>query len=228
MRSVIRHPGLVALRLAWFLALNARGWLEHRRELGRAGQGSDPASVRGLVAQVWGAQSGGDRISVRAHRQGPDPRHGGLQSSQLPRHSAARGSRPHGFRLESRSGELADDGGIGALRGNPLPRRNSGPTWPKWRTPSGPSSNPGTVVTIFPEGTSSAGDDVLPFRPSLLEPAAANGWPVTPGRLTYEIDASEGTRADDVAYWRDMTFAPHFLNLLAKKTIRCGCSSANR
>jgi hypothetical protein len=32
--------------------------------------------------------------------------------------------------------------------------------------------------------------------------------------LDYAV--SEGTVAADVAYWRDMTFAPHFLNLLSK------------
>ncbi|MBL9129047.1 MAG: hypothetical protein JNL97_15465 [Verrucomicrobiales bacterium] len=40
---------------------------------------------------------------------------------------------------------------------------------------------------------------------------------MTPACLTYE--ASEGTVSEDVAYWRDMTFGPHFLNLLAKRWI---------
>lgn len=71
----------------------------------------------------------------------------------------------------------------------------------------------GTVIGLFPEGTSSGGDTVLPFKPSLFEPAAANGWPVTPAWITYEVGG--GTVADDVAYWRDMTFAPHLLNLCA-------------
>lgn len=75
----------------------------------------------------------------------------------------------------------------------------------------------GTVVVVFPEGTSSGGDAVLPFRSSLLEPAAANDWWVTPAWITYELD--DGTVSDDVAYWRDMTFATHFLNLLSKRRV---------
>lgn len=75
----------------------------------------------------------------------------------------------------------------------------------------------GTLITVFPEGTSSGGDRVLPFRPSLLEPAVANAWPVTPAWITYELE--DGTVIDDVAYWRDMTFGPHFLNLLSKRWI---------
>ena len=72
----------------------------------------------------------------------------------------------------------------------------------------------GVPVVVFLEGTSSGGDGVLPFRPSLLEPAVANGWSVAPVALDYTV--SEGTVAEDDAYWGDMTFAPHFLNLLSQ------------
>lgn len=71
----------------------------------------------------------------------------------------------------------------------------------------------GVPVVVFLEGTSSGGDGVLPFRPSLLEPAVANGWSVAPVALDYSV--SEGSVAEDVAYWRDMTFTPHFLKLLS-------------
>lgn len=81
----------------------------------------------------------------------------------------------------------------------------------------GPIIEAGTVVTIFPEGTSSGGESVLPFRSSLLEPAAAGDWPVTPAWISYEV--ADGKVADEIAYWRDMTFAPHFLNLLSKRRV---------
>lgn len=76
----------------------------------------------------------------------------------------------------------------------------------------------GVVVTLFPEGTSTAGDHVLPFHSSLLAPAAEHGWPVTPTWVGYEL--ADGSVVDEVAYWRDMTFLPHFLNLLRKRHIR--------
>ena len=72
-------------------------------------------------------------------------------------------------------------------------------------------------VVMFLEGTSSGGESVLPFRPSLLAPAVGNGWSVAPVGLAYSV--SEGTVAADVAYWRDMTFFPHFVNLLGKDWI---------
>lgn len=76
----------------------------------------------------------------------------------------------------------------------------------------------GLPVTIFPEGTSSDGHRVLPFRSSLLEPAAANGWPVSAAWIGYRIE--DGSVGDEVCYWGDMTFFPHFLNLLSKREVR--------
>ena len=76
----------------------------------------------------------------------------------------------------------------------------------------------GVVLTLFPEGTSTGGDRVLPFHSSLLAPAARRGWAVTPAFIRYEVE--DGSVENEVAYWRDMTFLPHFLNLLRKRRIR--------
>ena len=73
------------------------------------------------------------------------------------------------------------------------------------------------LIAMFPEGTSTGGDEVLPFRSSLLEPAAAHGWPVTPCWVGYHLD--EGSASEEVCYWGDMTFATHVLNLLTKKQV---------
>jgi 1-acyl-sn-glycerol-3-phosphate acyltransferase len=72
----------------------------------------------------------------------------------------------------------------------------------------------GVPLTLFPEGTSTCGDDVLPFRSSLFEPVVELACPVTACALRYSLEG--GSVADDVAYWRDMTLAPHLLNLLGK------------
>jgi 1-acyl-sn-glycerol-3-phosphate acyltransferase len=75
----------------------------------------------------------------------------------------------------------------------------------------------GTVVCVFAEGTSSDGTDVLPFRPSLLQPAITGGWVVTPAWIGYSLE--HGSVADEVAYWRDMSFLPHLLKLFTKERI---------
>lgn len=70
----------------------------------------------------------------------------------------------------------------------------------------------GQPVVVFLEGTSTGGDRVLPFLPSLLQPAVAESWTVTPVAVRYEAEG--GSAADEVCYWRDMVFLPHFLHLL--------------
>jgi len=76
----------------------------------------------------------------------------------------------------------------------------------------------GAVVTLFPEGTSSNGSSVLPFRSSLLEPILQQNQPVTPAALDYSLAA--GSVEEEVCYWGDMTLGPHLLNLLTKEGIQ--------
>src|ERR1035437_7458535 len=75
----------------------------------------------------------------------------------------------------------------------------------------------GALVVIFPEGTSSDGQTVLPFRTSLLEPAARGGHEISVGWLHYEL--ADGDARQEVCYWGDHAFFPHLLNLLGKKSI---------
>lgn len=75
----------------------------------------------------------------------------------------------------------------------------------------------GVPVLFFPEGTSSDGTTVLPFYAGLFAPAVEAGWPVTPAWIGYELE--DGSVEDEICYWRDMTFFPHFLNLLSKRRI---------
>lgn len=55
------------------------------------------------------------------------------------------------------------------------------------------------LVCIFPEGTSSDGSSVLPFKPSLLQPALTAQIPIYPGHIFYG-DAA-GHRIDALAYF---------------------------
>ena len=75
----------------------------------------------------------------------------------------------------------------------------------------------GVPVVLFPEGTSSDGSSVLPFRTSLFEPVVELACPVTACAHRYSLE--DGSVADEVAYWRDMTLAPHLFNLLGKSGV---------
>ena len=80
----------------------------------------------------------------------------------------------------------------------------------------------GLVVVIFPEGTSSDGLTVLPFKSALLESAVQLRAPIAAASIDYALDA--GSVADEICYWRDMILVPHLLNLLFKREIHANYS----
>ena len=75
----------------------------------------------------------------------------------------------------------------------------------------------GALVVLFPEGTSSGGESILPFKSSLLEPAARQTHPLAAGFLRYELN--DGDVSEEVCYWKDMTLVPHLINLCSKRTV---------
>ncbi len=78
----------------------------------------------------------------------------------------------------------------------------------------------GEAIVLFPEGTSTSGASVLPFRPALLEPAAALGLPVRYAALRYATPPGERPASEVVCWWGDMTFGPHVLELLRLAHVR--------
>ena len=81
----------------------------------------------------------------------------------------------------------------------------------------------GRPVILFPEGTSSDGAQVLPFRSSLMESAIITGASVTASAIGYDIQG-EGGVGTEVAYWGNLVFVPHLMNLLSKKSIEARIS----
>jgi len=78
----------------------------------------------------------------------------------------------------------------------------------------------GSNVVLFPEGTSSGGEQVLPFRPSLLDPAARGGLPVAHVSLRYISPRGFPPAKEAICWWRDMPFGSHVLGLLRLPRIR--------
>ncbi len=76
----------------------------------------------------------------------------------------------------------------------------------------------GALVVVFPEGTSSDGQTVLPFRSSLLEPVLRGGQAISTAWIHYELD--DGDARQEVCYWGDHSFFPHLANLLGKRRVR--------
>jgi len=93
----------------------------------------------------------------------------------------------------------------------------------------------GQGVVIFPEGTSSAGHDVLPFRSSLLDLPARLGHAVHWAAISYRVPPGETPAHLSVGWWGDMPLAPHLREFLALSWIEASvifgeepCADADR
>jgi len=75
----------------------------------------------------------------------------------------------------------------------------------------------GALVVLFPEGTTSGGHEVLPFKSSLFEAGTQQPHGLSVGFIEYALN--DGSVAEEVCYWRDMTLAPHLINLLGKRSL---------
>jgi 1-acyl-sn-glycerol-3-phosphate acyltransferase len=67
-------------------------------------------------------------------------------------------------------------------------------------------------VAVFPEGTTSAGDRVLPFYPAMFQAAVRSGAAVQPVAIRYR--AADGTATRAAAYVGDMSIADSLRLLL--------------
>lgn len=72
----------------------------------------------------------------------------------------------------------------------------------------------GDGIILFPEGTSTAGATVKPFKSPLLSVAAEMSYPVSYASLSYRTPAGEMPAHLSVCWWGNMTFPDHVFALL--------------
>jgi 1-acyl-sn-glycerol-3-phosphate acyltransferase len=71
----------------------------------------------------------------------------------------------------------------------------------------------GGSLALFPEGTTTPGFEVAPFRSPLLAFAAATAMPVHAAAIRYQAPDGFPPAAICMAWWGDAAFLPHFLAL---------------
>ena len=76
----------------------------------------------------------------------------------------------------------------------------------------------GLPVLFFPEGTTTDGNAVLPFRRGLFHSVLNRGVALRTAALRYAVE--EGSLEEDVCYWGDMEFAPHLFKFLGLDGVR--------
>ncbi len=67
----------------------------------------------------------------------------------------------------------------------------------------------GEGVIVFPEGTSTKGENILPFNSSFLQFAAQMDCPVSYASITYKTPSGEPKASESVCWWDDKNFAEH-------------------
>lgn len=75
----------------------------------------------------------------------------------------------------------------------------------------------GGAVGFFPEGTTTDGSTLLPFKPSLFQPMIEIGMPVNTAAIAYETPPGMPPASEWIAWVGDTAFAPHASYLLAQK-----------
>ena len=73
----------------------------------------------------------------------------------------------------------------------------------------------GEGVIVFPEGTSTKGEDVLPFNSSFLEFAARTDLAVSYASLSYRTPPGQPTASESVCWWDDTPLLRHMLRMFS-------------
>ena len=77
--------------------------------------------------------------------------------------------------------------------------------------------NDGEGVIVFPEGTSTKGEDILPFNSSFFEFAAKTDLPVSYASISYRTPEGEPAASKVICWWEDITFMAHLFRLFTVK-----------
>lgn len=74
-------------------------------------------------------------------------------------------------------------------------------------------------VVLFPEGGTSSGEKIMPFRASLLEHPAIEGLDVHYAAIRYETGVKDKPAYLSVSWWDNLSLFPHLMRLASNRSI---------
>jgi len=87
----------------------------------------------------------------------------------------------------------------------------------------------GEGVVVFPEGTSTKGEGILPFNSSFFEFAAKSDLPIHYASISYRLDEPGLNASDYICWWDDTTFISHLFRFFQLRRSRAivtfGCET---
>jgi 1-acyl-sn-glycerol-3-phosphate acyltransferase len=114
-------------------------------------------------------------------------------------------------------------GWLTAQAGTVYVERGADPsTYPAVNAAMAQAYRSGLPVLFFPEGTTTDGNEILPFRRGLFHSVLHDNVQVRTAALKYELssDEVEATVANDVCWWGDALLAPHLFRLMGLRGLR--------
>jgi lyso-ornithine lipid O-acyltransferase len=166
-------------------------------------------------------------LGFRCEVEGPVPASGGVVSNHLSYLDILLYSSIQPFvmvaKTEVRGWPLM--GWLTAQAGTVYVRRGGGPkTYPMVNAAMAEAHRSGLPVLFFPEGTTTDGAGVLPFRRGLFHSVLNDEVPLRTAALRYTLEPcsanQDATVEEDVCWWGDMPFASHLFGLLGLRGLR--------
>ena len=103
-------------------------------------------------------------------------------------------------------------------------RRGGPATYPGVNQAMAEAYRSGLPVLFFPEGTTTDGGEMMPFRRGLFHSVLNEGVALQPAALTYSLDERDCERgasvANDICWWGDALLAPHLFRLAGMRGVR--------
>jgi 1-acyl-sn-glycerol-3-phosphate acyltransferase len=113
-------------------------------------------------------------------------------------------------------------GRLTAQAGTVYVDRDGGPpTYPAVNRAMAEAYRSGLPVLFFPEGTTTNGSEILPFRRGLFHSVLDDHVELRTAALRFSLSERNGaaTVADDVCWWGDAWFGPHLFRCLGLKGV---------
>jgi 1-acyl-sn-glycerol-3-phosphate acyltransferase len=116
-------------------------------------------------------------------------------------------------------------GSLTAQAGTVYVERGGGPkAYPGVNAAMAAAYRSGLPVLFFPEGTTTDGAGVLPFRRGLFHSVLNNGVALRTSALRYSLEEhsvnGDATVGNDVCWWGNMTFGPHLFRFLGLRGLQ--------
>jgi 1-acyl-sn-glycerol-3-phosphate acyltransferase len=116
-------------------------------------------------------------------------------------------------------------GWLTAQAGTVYVQRGGGPkTYPAVNAAMADAYRSGLPVLFFPEGTTTDGANVLPFRRGLFHSVLDDGVSLRTATMRYSLDSDrvngDATVGEDVCWWGEMGFTSHMFGLLGLRGLR--------